>query len=510
MRVGGLLLGLILLVYHGYAQVTVYSNPEPLHGLNSVDDESYLYLSPDGVMVFTREKSKANKGGKSDPGDLWFSRNGVIDSSRSEKMGGISWLQTPLGYSSDGQYFLYSETSKSMGQYYGKVMVYNPEDDRHVEIEIPHFSSLGEAQNGFLSRDGRILILSMENKTGYGVEDLYVSFLNAQGKWSAPKGLGSQINTEYQEITPFLAPDNKTLYFATNGRDGFGSFDIFYATRLDDSWRSWSTPINLGSPINSVGAETSFMFNDGEDYAYFISTQNSDGYGDIKRVLIQPVNSDAPVRDTLNVPFLEESKVVTFKARDAKSDEPLVFKIISMLGDAQEVRSGGMQVGATQVIEYAFSEGDSVILEFKSSGYLSKTLHYTYDQIDESGEYVIRLEPLETGNTIVLENVLFYRGTDKMIETSQEELDLVREMMLENPEVKIFLKGHTDNVGNKMLNVQLSDKRVIAVKKYLVEKGIEAKRISGKGYGGSEPIADNRKEETRKLNRRVEFEVVRD
>jgi outer membrane protein OmpA-like peptidoglycan-associated protein len=118
------------------------------------------------------------------------------------------------------------------------------------------------------------------------------------------------------------------------------------------------------------------------------------------------------------------------------------------------------------------------------------------------------LEPLEVGKTFKLNNVLFQRATDHLIDSSYAELDIVYRMMIDNPDIRIELSGHTDNQGNPRSNVELSQARVEAVKQYLVERGIDPDRITGRGYGGSRPIASNRTEETRRLNRRVEFQVI--
>ena len=118
------------------------------------------------------------------------------------------------------------------------------------------------------------------------------------------------------------------------------------------------------------------------------------------------------------------------------------------------------------------------------------------------------LEPLEVGKVFKLNNVLFHRATADLIDSSYVELDNVYRMMFDNPGVSIELSGHTDNVGNARKNVDLSQERVEVVKQYLVDKGIQSDRITGKGYGGSKPIASNRTEETRRLNRRVEFKII--
>ena len=147
-------------------------------------------------------------------------------------------------------------------------------------------------------------------------------------------------------------------------------------------------------------------------------------------------------------------------------------------------------------------------MEVKSAGYLPRMIPLGREL--RIGVNDITLEPIQIGETITLHHVLFQRGTANLIEGSGEELDLVVEMMNDNPDIKILLKGHTDNTGDPVKNIQLSEERVKSVKEYIIAKGISPYRVSGKGYGGNQPIASNATEETRQLNRRVEFEVVGD
>ena len=118
------------------------------------------------------------------------------------------------------------------------------------------------------------------------------------------------------------------------------------------------------------------------------------------------------------------------------------------------------------------------------------------------------LSPIEVGKSITLKNVFFVRSKADLLPDSYSELDRLAKVLTDNPELKIEISGHTDNVGDPALNVKLSEDRVATIKNYLTGKNISAKRLSGKGYGGSKPIASNATEETRKLNRRVEFIII--
>ncbi|HCX22543.1 MAG: hypothetical protein CMB80_22200 [Flammeovirgaceae bacterium] len=494
----------LFLSFSTQAQLQFYSDPEPLDSLNSNKGENYIFFDFDNsVFYFTRERHPQNVGGFQDVGDIWSSNlradwNTPVNMDFNDKN-----FASPIGKTSGGQYFLYNYVWFEKGLYYGKVMAQKA-DGSVQDLEIPYLKNKSPLQTGSLSFDGRYLFLSLENNLGYGVDDLFVCFLNEDGQWSAPRNLGITINSKFQEISPFLAPDNKTLYYASNGQGGAGSFDIFYSTRLDDTWQNWSTPQNLEA-VNTSGSETSFVFSNASEYAYFVSTQNSDGYGDIKRIKIQSDYEEAQPDTTQQVVFEmdeSDSESINFQLVDKKSGEKLNGSLI-IFGESPDVRKVD-EMGI--LLEKDLGQ---VSVEFKADGYFSYKSSFNLDTMLMDQEYLISLDPIQEGNVITLSNVLFHRGTANFIEGSEEELDLVVEMMSENPNVKIFLKGHTDNVGNAMLNVELSQERVYSVTDYLVSKGIDSSRIDGEGYGGEQPVASNSNESTRKLNRRVEFEIVK-
>jgi outer membrane protein OmpA-like peptidoglycan-associated protein len=138
---------------------------------------------------------------------------------------------------------------------------------------------------------------------------------------------------------------------------------------------------------------------------------------------------------------------------------------------------------------------------------MSVTQELQLSSADVSRDF--ELDPLEVGATFRLNKVYFERGTSTLLEDSFEELEGVVELLNENPGIKIELSGHTDNQGSSKLNIKLSQERVDVVELYLTEHGIESKRIKGKGYGGTRPVASNASEETRKLNRRVEITILK-
>lgn len=495
---------LLLLTSPLIAQIAFEGAPNRLDSINSVRGQNYLIIHPTrNQLTYTEEQ-----GGNPSTSDLFKKENAIINDNEWEIMVFMDFLgekgmRSPIGFV--GSQLLYNEVKFDKGVYTGSVK--SLDGGRSQEVIIPFLKNKAPIQSGCLSNDGQYMILSLESNNSYGVEDLYVVKRSANGEWSSPKNLGYMINTEFQEITPFLAADNKTLFFATNGRGGEGSFDLFYSVRQDDSWRNWSSPVNLGNKVNSGGAETSFVFQSNSNVAYFVSSQDSDGYGDIFSIKIK---EDIPVDTTraltisgekpeeqveVEVPS-EESRPYVLRIVDAKSNAPILQASLISSTDTIQTINGFFSMDSLNEME----------VEIKSAGFLPKVL--MLDERLQPGENLIPLNSIAKGSIVTLEHVLFHRGTANMIEGSEKELDLVVEVMNDNPSIKILLKGHTDNTGDPVKNVQLSEERVKTVKAYLISKGINAFRVTGRGYGGNEPIASNATEETRKQNRRVEFEVV--
>ena len=422
------------------AQIEFIGDSEGISTINTLNGENYLVLSPRGKRIaFTKERQRGSSPQEPDYVDQFFE---VFDSTWQATVYS-AWTDgtgmfSPVGFDKAGnQYF--SKVSFHQGVYAGKVFR-SLNDGGVVEVAIPFLENKSPHQSGCLSKDGRYMILSMESPNTYGVEDLYLVQMR-QGHWTSPINLGRQVNTKFQEITPFLARDNKTLFFATNGRKGEGSFDIYYSVRLDDSWRKWSKPKNVGVPVNTSGAETSFSFLEGDDWAYFVSSQSSDGYGDVRRIKI---NMDIEEDST----GLEEDVVA--------SERPahVVLKIVDKKTRAS-IPSEMISVATTLFSANGLFTIDSLSDEevaIKSQGYLPRIV--ILDSSLEVGENEIGLESIAVGTTITLSHVLFAKGTSKMVEGSAKELNLVVEMMNDNPDVKILLKGHTDNRGDPVLNVR--------------------------------------------------------
>jgi len=507
-----LILALVLMLRSAniYGQIEIFSDQISLgSALNSQGDELNIVLSPDGGSIFfTRSNHPQNIGGLEDPGDIWVSNKmasggwtaaqnirSINDSGNNRIIGFMDGGRAMLVHSEEGFGFSYNASGKWL---------------KPTAFKIPYFKSLSDELSGSISADGRYLLFGMESFGSYGVEDIYMCRLKRDGNWTSPKNLGRSVNSSNQEITPFIAADNKTLFFASNGRGGEGSFDIFMSTRLDDTWQKWSEPVNLGDQVNTNGWERSFVFRADGELAYLASTQNSDGYGDLKKVKMKPdIEPEIIEEDTAAViDITEEKRIITFKGtvKDNLTKKSIVGAEVTVTTEPANIQyqvlsnsDGGFNLN--------IEEGNSYVVKVKAFRYMSAENVVEDAVLLQSDIQTYYLEPLIEGNTVTLDHVLFEQGKAILVQGSEKELDLVVEMMVYNPDITIFLSGHTDNRGQSALNIQLSEDRVVVVEDYLVSKGIDKKRVSGKGYGGTRPIASNANPESRKMNRRVEFTV---
>jgi OmpA-OmpF porin, OOP family len=496
--------------------------------VNSSYDELNPVVSPDGgTLYITIANHPGNVGGKKDQGDIWYSVLSENNQWSAPRHGGNSindaGYNAVAGFSAEGsEMFLVSHydqagrTARTQGISVSRKMGGNwskPEN-----ITIPYFQNKSGILSGYMPEDKSVFVFSAETYGTRGVEDIYVSVKGANEKWSEPRNLGGTINTPFQEVSPSLSSDGRTLYFSSNGRKGTGSFDIYSSVKLDDSWTNWSTPVNMGSSFNTEGRELYFRSYDRAGFSIYASTKNSDGYGDIKIFLSdEPFRKDSSVLPLKNGP---DTLVRMVEIPRAAVDDKHV-KIYGKVSNAKTGESIGAAVFFTALstntsVNASANTGYSIeilstndyVVKIEAEGYVSimeKLDIHTYEM--KELEMNFKLQPVEIGTTVNMKNVLFEQGKTNLLAQSYPELDLVVSFLKSNSGVKIELAGHTDNRGIPAQNVKLSQARVDKVKAYLVSKGIEGKRVTGKGYGGAKPIASNDSEETRQFNRRVEFTI---
>ena len=354
-----------------------------------------------------------------------------------------------------------------------------------------------ETQPSF-SADGKTLYFIRGVGRAYSrQQDIYTSTLNEQGVWSDPVRLSNTINTPGVEESVFIHPDGKTLYFSSNGHPGMGGLDLFMSQK--DEKGIWSTPVNLGYPINTFNDENSLLVDASGNLAYFASDR-AGGFGDLDLYKFEMPDHIKPNK----VNYLKG------KVYDAQTKRPIAaqFQLIDL--ETGEVAVASFADEATGEYLVSLPINKEYALNASHDGYLffSENFLLTEGNAKEPFQKDVPLHKIEVNKTMVLKNVFFATDKFDLESKSKIELDKLVSFLNKNKTLKIELGGHTDNVGSKSSNQILSENRAKSVYDYLVEKGVSIERLTAKGYGDANPIADNATEKGRAENRRTEFKIL--
>lgn len=347
-----------------------------------------------------------------------------------------------------------------------------------------------------LSPDKKSLYFASSRQGGYGGKDIWVTNRNPSGKWSTPINLGPTVNTSADEGCPFIHADNKTLYFNSNGHEGYGLTDLFLSRKQDDD--SWGEPVNLGYPINTIDDEGSLIVAaNGSTAIYASDGGDTKGGLDLYQFELRDDIRSEKVLWVRGTVFDKKTKAglpSTVELTDISSR-----KLISKL---QTDEDGNYLVTLPAGKDYAFN--------VNRKGYLfySDNFSLTSSHTDSPMLVNIPLQMIEAGASVVLKNIFFDSKKFELQPASTSELDQVILLMKENANLRILISGYTDNVGQAADNIQLSNNRAKSVVAYLQKNGVDIKRLSAKGFGAASPMADNKTEAGKALNRRTELSII--
>lgn len=396
---------------------------------------------------------------------------------------------------------IYSSTVNSKGEW-GKPVPLNK------NINTPQFRETAAC----VSADGKKLFFASNRSGGKGNLDIYVSELDATGQWGKPVNLGEEVNTDGEEDSPYIHPDGVTLYFSSDGHPGMGNGDIFKSTYKEGKWQQ---PENLGYPINSMQYDGFFTISRDKSTAYFTSRRKygSGEYDIIKatyrNVYYEPTPvSTAPVlakNDNTRKPA--GAVIVQGKAFDKTASTPLPVTI-SVVDFKTQRQVASIKTSGNY--ELPIKQPGKYIITAEAPGYLFNSVNIN---VTTAGTQKIVTDfgmvKVNVGSVMVLKNIFFDIGKADLKPASLSELEKVRAMLLANPQLRVQINGHTDNVGDPELNKTLSLKRALMVVNHLALNGIEFDRLSAKGYGAEKPIASNDDETGgREMNRRTEIEIL--
>lgn len=495
--------------------VRIFDNPVPfspvaLNNISTSNDEYLAILSPDNEQMFFTRKTMENS--RDFAWDVQTPKETFTVSKRinSEFTQGEP-LPQPFNRSNNNGGATITIDSKTMyfticapdAAKYLNCDIYTSTWDGFLWSEPVNLGPNVNLKNSFdaqptISSDGKTLIFASYREGGFGGIDIYKSEKDATGVWSKAINLGPVVNTAGNEKTPFIHSDSQTLYFSSDGHKGVGGFDIFL-TRKNDAG-IWLKPVNIGFPINSREDEHGFFASLDGNYGYFASNKiNKKGNLDIysfelhkeaqpEKVLFVKGKLDEPVEGNHAKTKLELKNISTKEITEVEVD--------STTGEYAAV--------------VTLKKPDNFMFTVKKEDYaFSSKLITPMDSIIRKPVKIdLEFKPLEVGEAYTINDITYKTNSAGITEESKLVIDELVNYLVENPKIKIGIQGHTDNIGDEKKNLALSSDRAFSVYEYIVDKGIDSKRITFKGFGETKPIDSNDNERGRMKNRRTEFIIL--
>jgi outer membrane protein OmpA-like peptidoglycan-associated protein/tetratricopeptide (TPR) repeat protein len=490
--------------------VEAMKNPVPFNpvsagsSINTEDDEYWPFITAEGkTLFFTRQSKSVNGPHGFEMGQEDFYMSTLTETGWQKAIN----IGPPINtinnegaqtLSSGGNYMYFTACDRPGG--YGSCDIYFSSFDMGkwsipVNIGPPVNSSFWESQPSISAND-KILYFSSNRPGGFGGKDIWYSVMNDNGNWSVPVNMGKTINTEGDEMSPFIHFDGRTLYFASDGFPGMGGFDLYITRMNEDS--TWTTPLNLGYPINTFNDEMGLVIESGGQKAFFSSKHDNIHGKDIFWFNLYESIRPNPVSYLKGKVYDKET------GKMLKADYELT----------------NLSVGKTAVKSSSDSEGNFLVclpsgynygLNVSKTGYLFYSENFVFEGEHSAKEPFIKrinLSPVSIGARSQLSNVFYEIDSWELKKESVSELSNLVKLLIENKDIIIEIGGYTDSTGSDEYNLTLSEKRARSVVGFLIKMGIKSDRLKFKGYGNQSPVGDNLTSEGRKLNRRTEVKVI--
>lgn len=473
--------------------------------INSDQSDFGAVLTNDNTLYFAsaRNKSRKTYGWNEEPFlDLYkatYNANGTFSEPVTVSEINTKFHDGPASITADGNTMYFASESFKEGDFekdkskklkFGQVYLFKAtkEGDKWGNVKaLPFNSKEYSVSNPSISKDGKTLYFSSNMPGSLGGNDIWKVAVNADGSFGTPENLGNKVNTEGNESFPFITDDNK-LFFASDGRKGFGGLDVFLI-----DFNKKTDAINVGAPVNTSKDDFAFTFNTAKNIGFFSS--NRTGNDNIYQA--------TPVCGV---------EVVTI-VRDAKTGAILSDARVAILDDKKNVIETRTTAADGQVV-YSVDCNRAYTLQVAKDGYESNVFPVakTNGGIVNVNADLQPIDVIVTPTEIVLKEIFFEFNKSNITQEGAFELDKLVQVMKNNDQMVIMVKSHTDNRGSDAYNMNLSDRRAKSTVQYVISKGIDKSRISGKGYGESEPKVDckeNCTEEDHAKNRRSEFLIIK-
>jgi len=483
-----------------------------LNEINSQFAEYCPLISADESMMIFTSKRKETTGGLRDPFSLEFYEDIYISYNENGIWGTPTNIGAPVntvnhdatvGLSPDGQeLYVYKGIKKSGDIYAGDIYYCELKGSEWSKSKaLPN--SINSPYSEFsasISFDGRTLYFTSNRPNGYGKKDIYICTKEANGDWGNATNIGNIINTEYDEEGVFAHPDGKTLYFSSKGHNTMGGYDVFKSAKNKNG--IWSKPENIGYPINTGNDDIFFVTSADGRHGYFSSIkQGGKGSTDIYMINFTAFEDD---NKTVNL------TLVKGKVKDSKTGKFIEAKIEIFDNEKNEIIAVFNSNSETGEYLITLPSGKNYGIAVYADDYLFNSANFDLPESKEFGEIIldVELESLEKGSKIILNNLFFKHASSELEHASLTELNRIVKILKDSPDMRIEIGGHTDNTNSLATNQRLSTNRSKSVVDYLINNGINNSRLEYKGYAFYQPIADNKTEEGRKQNRRVEFKIL--
>jgi flagellar motor protein MotB/tetratricopeptide (TPR) repeat protein len=461
----------------------------------TADENTFIFSVQDGIRQMGQE-------------DLYRSLKVNGKWTKSEPLPNVNTKgnEAAQSISADGKFLIFTVCNRP--EDFGSCDLYYSERKegkwtKPKNIGAPINSSGWESQPS-VSPNADAIFFTRGGARGQGDKNLMISKRNPDGTWMIPISI-DELNTPFDDAAPSIHPDGQTLYFSSEGHPGMGGLDLFMSRLQTDG--KWGKPVNLGYPINTAQNEEALSVALSGKIAY-IASDRPGGFGslDIYQFELSENNRPKPVTyvkgtvyNSKNNQILPDTEVEIFDINSSKiftrskTDADGEFLLCLPLG-----KDYSLNVNKQKFLFYS----DKFELEESRNMYdpilLKIPLHPLEDILIMNKDSLV-------SKPIVLKNVFFSTNSSELRVKSFNELDKLKKLLEDNPELKIRINGHTDDQGEESDNLFLSERRAEAVKQYLVKNGVSLGRIEAKGFGESLPIAPNNTEDGRQLNRRTEF-----
>jgi outer membrane protein OmpA-like peptidoglycan-associated protein len=473
-------------------------------GINTSDDEYWPSITADGqTLMFTRQPNISNNPDFTGVVQEDFYISTYSDNKWQKAVNAGAPLNTIQNegaqtLSSDGTYMYFTACNRPGGL--GNCDLYfsafkNGKWSEPVNLGAPVNTNRWESTPS-ISADGKTLFFSSSRPGGFGGKDIWLTRLNDKNKWTEPVNLGSVINTDGDEMSPFIHFDGKTLYFASDGKVGMGGYDLFVTRMNDDS--TWTDPKNLGYPINTYNDEMGLIIEAGGQKAYYSSVRDKSKGKDIFSFNLYESARPNPVSYMKGKVYDKET------GKLLRAD----YELINLSTGKIIVKNTTDETGNFLV---CLPSGYNYGINVSRPGYLFYSDNFMFEGLHTASKPFIKkiiLNPAVVGEKMQLSNVFYEIDSWQLKKESITELDNLATLLSENKNLVMEIGGYTDSTGSEQYNMALSEKRALSVVNYLVKKGISSARLRYKGYGNTSPLGDNVTVEGRKLNRRTEAKII--